>query len=347
MHEAPDYCDLHFPLIEDDPFDLARRTCREAVQAAPDVTIDQAELLRFAVALDAQAVAQVAEGHMGENCDIGPDHFCDGREAANVAVLFGLLQFGHGFRYPLHELCGRGASKTITLGVTNLRRDGLSANRLGAIGIREVRELFELPQHHSLDTLTGQLCAVLRQAGNTLQRLGTPDFDSLCRRILATESATTRPAATLVRGLANTFPAMNDQGVLRGGLRVVYLKKATLAAGELARVAARHEKLYAFSDLRRAIAPMDNVIPAVLVYHKVLRLSDTLFSSIHEKREPLPRGPQECELRAAGLVACERLVEAAGGAFTALDLGYYLWLAGKRPEIRRFARHHTKDTVFY
>jgi len=140
---------------------------------------------------------------------------------------------------------------------------------------------------------------------------------------------------------------MNDQGTLHDGSRVVFLKKATLAAGELARLAAADEKLYAFSDLRRAIAPMDNVVPAVLVYHKVLRLSESLFSTIHERREPLPRGPQECELRAAGLVACERLAEASDGAFTPLDLGYYLWLAGKVPEIRRFTRHHTKDTIFY
>ncbi len=50
-------------------------------------------------------------------------------------VLFSLLQFGHGFRYELHELCGRGASKTITSGVGNLRQDGLLATRLRQITV--------------------------------------------------------------------------------------------------------------------------------------------------------------------------------------------------------------------
>jgi hypothetical protein len=76
-------------------------------------------------------------------------------------------------------------------------------------------------------------------------------------------------------------------------------------------------------------------------------LSPALFAAIHSGQRPLPRGPQEVELRAASLVACDRIVHATQRGFTALDLGYFLWLQGKVPKIRRFARHHTKDTIFY
>lgn len=60
----------------------------------------------------------------GENCDTVPDEFRDDRDAVNFAMLFSLLQFGHGFRYELHQFCGRGASQTITLGVRALHTTG-------------------------------------------------------------------------------------------------------------------------------------------------------------------------------------------------------------------------------
>jgi hypothetical protein len=100
-------------------------------------------------------------------------------------------------------------------------------------------------------------------------------------------------------------------------------------------------------DLHRAVAPIDNVIPAMLVYEGVLRLSPAPDNRIDQERVPLPRGVQEAELRAVTLAACERVVAATGDAFSALDLGYYLWRSGKAAGKREFARHHTKDTIFY
>ena len=76
------------------------------------------------------------------------------------------------------------------------------------------------------------------------------------------------------------------------------------------------------------------------------RLSFTLQRQIHEQRALLARGPQEAELRAVALAACEQIVTATEKAITALDLGYYLWLTGKEPGKRQFPRHHIQDTVF-
>ncbi len=348
MSEVLKYLDLDYPRIEGDPFRLARETCEHAVRVARDVAIDESRLQHFAEGLDATAVRKVTLGPMGENCDVGAGDFSEAREAANFAVVFALLQFGHGFRYELHDLCGRGASKTITLGVSNLRQGGFSASRLSRVDAEEVRAAFQLPENPLIDEFALQIRGVLRQAGQSLERAEARDFDTFCRRILETEAAAAAPAATLVRELANAFPAFNDQGEASDGSTVVFLKKATLAIGELIRVTAPHDPFYGqFHDQDRAVATVDNVLPAVLVYHRVLRLSDRLHRTIHVERQPLPRGPAEAELRAAALVVCDRLVEMAGRRFSALDLGYYLWLAGKIPEIRRFARHHTKDTVYY
>ena len=343
-----DYLEIKNPPIEGDPFLLARRTCEAAMRAARHVTIDEEALHRLVGELDSETVRNVTKGHMGENCNVGPRDFSSAREAANFAMVFALLQFGHGFRYELHELCGRGASKTITLGVSNLRAEGFSASRLRHVELEQVRTAFELPEDTRIDEFALQIAAVLRQAGEALERTETPDFDAFCRRVLESEEATVAPAATLVRELANTIPAFNDQAAASDGAPVIFLKKATLAVGELNRVAAPHDPRYGkFEDLARAVAPVDNVVPAVLVYHGVLRLSDQLHRIIHQQRQPLPRGVEEAELRASALVVCDRLAEIARQQYSALDLGYYLWLIGKIPEIRRFARHHTKDTVYY
>ena len=151
----------------------------------------------------------------------------------------------------------------------------------------------------------------------------------------------------MVRQLANHFPAFNDQAVLHDGSRVVLLKKATLAVGEIRRLAGhRHPRCAMSEDFHRAVAPVDNVIPAMLAYHGVLSLSPTLYLTIHQ-RQPLERGPKEAELRSVALVACDWIVAAAKSEFTSLDLGYYLWRSGKAPKARQFPRHHTKNTIFY
>ena len=72
--------------------------------------------------------------------------------------------------------------------------------------------------------------------------------------------------------------------------------------GELRRLAAPHDGRYRLAlDFQQAVAPVDNVIPAMLVYHGILRLSPALYQWIHQQRALLARGPQEAELRAVAL----------------------------------------------
>jgi hypothetical protein len=341
MHEMPP--------LEGDPFALARSSCHHAVQVARDVSIDEPALQRFAAQLDVEAVHDIQDNSMGENCDTVPDEFRHGYEAVNFAVLFSLLQFGHGFRYALHQHCQRGASQTITLGVRTLDATGdLSATRLRRLTAADIQQAFQLPPVPALMALVQQLQTVLHQAGIVLEGLGLEDFAAFGQRALQLPAAAQAPAAILVQQLAQYFPAFNDQGMLHDGSRVVLVKKATLAIGELRRLAAPHDARYRLAqDFHQAIAPVDNVIPAMLVYHGILCLSPTLYQRIHQQHALLARGPQEAELRAVALAACEQIVAATGNAFSALNLGYYLWRSGKEAGARQFARHHTQDTVFY
>lgn len=332
-----------------DPFDLARIGALHASQVARDVRLDESTLHEIAAGLDVDEIQNIHHAFLGENWDIVPDEFRSVAQAVDFTVVSCLLQFGHGFRYDLHRLCGRGASRTIAIGARALHGTGdLDADRLQSLTVEQIREAFQLPVHPDLEPLAQQLGTVLNETGRILAGLDVETFYAFCERIMSSETARDEPAATLTRELANNFPAFNDQGQLHDGSRVVLLKKATLAIGELRRLAAPHDVKYGFAgDLDRAVAPVDNVIPAMLVYRGVLRLSPSLRRVIHEDRAALPRGPKEAEIRAVALAACEKIAEAADHAFTPLDLGYYLWCAGKEPGAREFPRHHTKDTVFY
>ncbi len=118
------------------------------------------------------------------------------------------------------------------------------------------------------------------------------------------------------------------------------------------------------------------MIPAVLRKLDVLVLAEPLVALIDSGTAVLPKGATESELRAAALVACDRIAAASGGRFTALELDYYLWtigvydavhaivcrcvcvscglcpcgayrVTGKEPEYRSVQRHATTDTIFY
>ena len=336
-------------MAEGDPFALARASCHHATQVAHDVFIKEEALQRFAVGLNPASIRGLPHGSMGENCDTAATEFDRVKDAANFALLFCLLQFGHGFRAALHRHCGRGASQTITRGVRALHTSGsLDAARLRLITAAEIRQAFALPDTPDLALFARQLETVLHQGGSVLERLGLEDFAAFCERVWEMPAATRAPAATLVGQLARQFAAFNDQGTLADGSRVVLVKKAALAVGELRRLAAPYDARYACAaDWQDAVAPVDNVIPAMLVYRGVLRLSPGLRDTIYTRGALLSRGSQEAELRAVALDACEQIVAATGGAVTALDLGYFLWLSGKEAGARQFPRHHTQDTVLY
>lgn len=86
------------------------------------------------------------------------------------------------------------------------------------------------------------------------------------------------------------------------------------------------------------------------------------------RNEELPAGLQECEIRAAAIVAGDQIVAESKGRMTTLDLDAYLWRVGmyspskagpfiecdshshyigKEPHLRVLERHATKDTFFY
>lgn len=68
------------------------------------------------------------------------------------------------------------------------------------------------------------------------------------------------------------------------------------------------------------------------------------------------RGELEVQLRAVSLYACELIIQRAPqvlphgsplSKLTTMDLDWFLWVVGKRPDIRKIERHVCQGTNLY
>lgn len=323
-----------------------RRSCDEAA-VLPDspVRIDEQRLRSFSRFLDIRAVKR------SSHLMAVPIAFGSVRAATNFHLNLHLFNFGHGYRHPLHALCGQGAWRTMKRGIEALHAScgepGIDAAALAALTPSAVDALFGFPSGGAageLDPLRDMILRVAHATGNRLIELGFPSFADM----IADRAARGRlSAAGLVELLAGQFPAFDDRRSLGGGREVLFLKKAQIAVAEL------YQKLGGeladhvdFRDVTTFTVACDNVLPCVLKTLGILRLDPGLERDIAEGR-PLPAGREEALLRAAALSAAEAVVRLSNGAFWAKELGDYLWTMGKDPGFRQAERHAARDTCFY
>jgi hypothetical protein len=117
-----------------------------------------------------------------------------------------------------------------------------------------------------------------------------------------------------------------------------FYKRAQIAASDLALAG-----IADFHDLDRLTIFADNLVPHVLRVDGVLRYQPALAARI-DAGVPLPQGPEEREIRACAVHACERLAERTGTPPRVLDVR--LWNRGQAPEYKRVPRHRTRS-VYY
>jgi hypothetical protein len=93
-----------------------RRSCA-TLAATPDclVSIDEGRAVSFVDELD-KTVLKRSSHYMRV-----PLEFQDVPSEVSFHVTLHLFNFGHGFRHPLHKLCGRGAWQTMNRGIEGLQ----------------------------------------------------------------------------------------------------------------------------------------------------------------------------------------------------------------------------------
>ena len=307
-------------------------------------------------------------------------------EAALIVVMHA-LDFGGGWRLALHAYHGKGAWQTVKPGIEALYAAAptLPAVWLASRTEADIQTLFgivgDTSEALALAPFVAQLTAVTNELGTAICDAGCSTVaEWLTSRMEASSGPGSTPAAALVGDLVSTFPrTFDDRYILRDGtterMEVALFKKvsfnrapcqtprlllteaalticstkAQLVVGELYHRFREEDSRFAFSDGHRLTAFIDNVIVAVLRKVGVVRCCDALTASI-EANELLPSGSEaEVSLRAAAMAGVEEIAKLrSADGLTPVELGNFLWgYLGKTPEYRKFARHATRDNVFY
>jgi hypothetical protein len=156
-----------------------------------------------------------------------------------------------------------------------------------------------------------------------------------------------RSAAKLVERVTTLFPSFNDVAeYAREPVR--FHKRAQILVADL-HGAFDGAGLGAFDDLDRLTAFADYKVPQVLRRFGAIAYAEALAARI-DNRQLIPAGsPEEVEIRAATVWACEllrRSLADRGGKLRAFEIDWALWLAGQSlpPDTHPY---HRTFTVFY
>lgn len=186
--------------------------------------------------------------------------------------------------------------------------------------------------------------ANLHEVGRGLQAWEAPAGEAPVASLIASAG---RSAVRLVRSVVEAFPSFADVAIYRGQEVRLY-KRAQILIADLAG-AFEGRGLGAFDDLDALTAFADYKVPQVLRRLGLLVYAPDLEARI-DRYELLPPGsPEEVEIRAATIWACEALRHALsrrGHALRAFEVDWALWTAGQDLPAGTHPYHRTR-TIFY
>jgi len=136
-------------------------------------------------------------------------------------------------------------------------------------------------------------------------------------------------APKLVELIATSFPGFRDEVHMETKQRIVFLKRAQIFVGDVNAALnlelRRMDKLTTFADYR---------VPQILRHKGALEYAPCLASRVDQYREIQRNSNDEISIRAATVVAVEKLVgflnQKTSDAFTDVTVDWYLWQVGER-----------------
>lgn len=274
------------------------------------------------VRIDLEALEAVAPGPPAA---LDPDHhYLEGsaQDVATYLLTLDAINFGSGWFPTLHkrEVDGRPVSGYATVAwslADRFRAHGAWTNeQLRTMRTEEIADVLGQPRDHELMSLYSQ---ALRQLGAFLGDRSVPDL----------VKATRGSAAAFAKALAEGMSMFADKG---------FYKRAQIAASDLALA-----NVAVFEDLDDLTIFADNLVPHVLRCDGVLVYDERLAAHIDAGRQ-LRLGPQEREIRACAVHACELLAQRSGVPPRLLDT--WLWNRGQAPGYKARPRHRCR-CVYY
>jgi hypothetical protein len=287
-------------------FEDVRRSCAQIAAEARWVAIDPD---RAGALEPGPAPGLDAERHYLEGSD---------EDVATYLLTLDAINFGSGWFPTLRKRPGCSGYFTVAWALSDRFREHgpWSSAELSALEAGEVAAVLGQAPDHELMSLYAE---ALRQLGRFLGE----------RSALDVARAAQGSAEALAEALVEGMPFFRDPG---------FYKRAQIAASDLALAG-----LAEFSDLDRLTIFADNLVPHVLRVDGVLRYHPQLAARI-DAGELLPPGPQEREIRACAVHACESI--AADMGVTPRELDGRLWNRGGLPRYKAVPRHRTRTVAY-
>jgi len=298
--------------------DDVRDACGAIATAARWVRIDEERLEAYDAGASGGAIAEPA---------LDPErHYLEGapEDVALYTLALDTINFGSGWfptlRKRLDPHSGRSVSGSLTVAwnlADHFRLHGpWTPASLPDLRTDVLAGALGQPADHELMALYAQ---ALRDLGRFL------DGRSALELATGTGGSAERLAEELAAGMA----LFDDRG---------FYKRAQIVSSDL-----QLAGVAAFDDLDRLTIFADNLVPHVLRCDGVLAYEPGLAAHVDAERL-LPAGPQEREIRACAVHACERLAARLGVPPRVLDL--WLWNRGQDPAFKARPRHRCR-TVYY
>jgi len=244
--------------------------------------------------------------------ELEPEHL------ATYVLCLDAINFGSGWWPTIAKRPGASGSTTMTAGLTDRfrHRGPWTAADLRTLRADALADTFGQRRDHELIALYAQ----------ALRALGAWLGD---RRSLAAVADAGGSGERLAEQLAAGMGMFADRG---------FYKRAQITASDLALAG-----VASFGDLDRLTIFADNLVPHVLRCDGVLVYDERLAAHVDAGRR-LRFGPQEREIRACAVHACELIAQRTGTR--AQDLDRWLWHRGRGAAYKARPRHRCR-TVFY
>ncbi|MGD1050490.1 MAG: queuosine salvage family protein [Solirubrobacteraceae bacterium] len=286
-----------------------REHCAAVAAAARSVAIDL-DALEALAAASAEPLATLDPGI--HHLDAAPE------EVARYLMTLDTINFGSGWFPTLRKRAGRSGYETVASALRErFRAEGPWSNaQLRALDTATVAATLGQSPDHELMALYAQ---ALRALGGWLGE----------RAALDAVMAAGGSAQGLAQALASSMAMYDDRG---------FYKRAQIVPANLALAG-----IAQFDDIDRLTIFADNLVPHVLRCDGVLIYDPRLAAHIDAGRLLRP-GPQEHEIRACAVHACELLAARLAVAPRVLD--NWLWNRGQSAAYKALPRHRCR-CVFY
>jgi hypothetical protein len=251
-------------------------------------------------------------------------------ELAAFWLTLDAINFGSGWFPTLHKPTGRSGYTTIA---TALRERFTTigpwpAQQLAEIDAPTLAAIFGQDPEHELMALFAV----------SLRDLGARVADEHGGRFAAVADAAPSSAVALALHLGS-WACFADRSPY-GTLQVPFLKRAQIAAADLARAG-----VATFADLDRLTMFADNLVPHVLRLDGLLAFAPELVARIEREELIEHDSPEEVEIRACAVHAVELIVSARAGT-NAARVDQLLWRRGQEPRYKASPRHRARCTAY-